>query len=61
MTDFNRSNWAKEEFSKQYVENADIYIVERRRMFDILKSFYRHFLDDRTDAEFCDLDPAMGS
>ena len=55
MTDFNQSNWAKAEFSKQYVENADIYIVERRRMFDILKSFYRHYLADRPDCRMLDI------
>lgn len=55
MTDFNNTNWSKPEFSRQYRDNADIYIVERRRMFDILKSFYRHFLKDKGKCNVLDL------
>lgn len=43
MTDFDKSNWAKAEFSRGYVDNADVFIVERRRMLSVLQSFYRHF------------------
>ncbi len=32
MTNFNESRWAKPEFSKEYRDNADIYIVESRKM-----------------------------
>lgn len=55
MTDFSESNWAKAEFSRQYRNNADIYIVERRRMLDILKSFYKHFFSDKTRTRILDL------
>ena len=44
MDEFSKTNWAKPEFSRQYRDNADIYIVERRRMIEIMKSFYRHYL-----------------
>ena len=44
MTDFDNSNWANPEFSRGYVDNADIFIVERRRMLSVLQSFYRHFV-----------------
>jgi tRNA (cmo5U34)-methyltransferase len=44
MTDFTETNWAKKEFGRDYLEKADIYIVERRRMLGILRSFTRHFL-----------------
>ncbi|MCK7485662.1 MAG: hypothetical protein MZU97_08960, partial [Bacillus subtilis] len=37
------SPWAKEEFSENYLDNADIYIVERRRMFRLVASLYTHF------------------
>lgn len=43
MKEFDRSNWAKPEFSDAYRENADIFVVERRRMFHIVKSYYVHF------------------
>jgi tRNA (cmo5U34)-methyltransferase len=44
MTDFTKTNWAKAEFGRNYLEKADIYIVERRQMFGILRSFMSHFL-----------------
>ncbi|MBI5827226.1 MAG: class I SAM-dependent methyltransferase [Deltaproteobacteria bacterium] len=47
MTDFSETNWAKADFSKEYAENADIFILERRRLLEILKSFYRNFLAGR--------------
>ncbi len=46
MTEFGRSRWADPDFTKEYRENADIYIVERGRMFGIMRSFYRHFISD---------------
>lgn len=55
MTDFNESNWARPDFSRQYIDNADIYIVERRRLFEILRSFYRHFLKDGVKKRVLDL------
>ncbi len=55
MTEFNKSNWAKTDFTQQYRDNADIYIVERRRLLEILKSFYRHFLGKREQNHIVDI------
>lgn len=55
MTEFEQSNWARSDFSQEYVDNADIYIVERKRLFEILKSFYRHFLKNRRNKKIIDL------
>ena len=55
MTEFNKSKWANAEFGKEYIDNADIYIVERRRLLEILKSFYRHFLSERGQNRILDL------
>lgn len=55
MTDFNRTSWAKEEFSRNYLDKADIYIVERRRMFAILRSFSNHFLQKSGKKRLLDL------
>ncbi len=49
MTDFNKSNWAKRDFIQQYRENADIYVVERQRMFGIMKSFYTHYISGKNN------------
>jgi tRNA (cmo5U34)-methyltransferase len=55
MTEFNKSNWASSEFSQEYVDNADICIVERIRSHSIVKSFYKHFLKDKSQRRILDL------
>ena len=55
MTDFDKSHWAQKDFSNQYLEDSDIYIVERRRLFEILKSFYRYFLGNKKNNKVLDL------
>ena len=55
MTEFKKSNWASAEFSQEYVYNADICIVERRRSHSIVKSFYKHFLKDKPQRRILDL------
>ncbi len=55
MTDFTESNWAKTEFSRDYLDKADIYIAERRKMLGILGSFVRHFLSSKEDKRILDL------
>jgi len=44
MSKFEKSEWAEKKHAREFVENADIYILERKRLFKILKSFYRYFL-----------------
>lgn len=44
MSKFEESEWAQENHAKEFVDYADIYVLERKRLFKILKSFYRHFL-----------------
>jgi tRNA (cmo5U34)-methyltransferase len=55
MTEFNKSQWAKPEFIQQYIDSADIYIVERRRLLEILKSFYRYFIINKPHRTVLDL------
>jgi tRNA (cmo5U34)-methyltransferase len=43
MGKFGESMWADEEFSNNYLENADIYIVERRKMIKMISSFFVHY------------------
>jgi tRNA (cmo5U34)-methyltransferase len=49
MSKFEKSEWAEEGHAKQFLENADIYILERQRLFEILKSFYRYFLKNKVN------------
>lgn len=55
MTEFDKSNWANPEFSRGYRDNADVFIVERRRMLAILQSFYIHFIKDGKGKALLDL------
>ncbi len=55
MTEFDKSHWAEKDFSNQYLEAADIYIVERKKLLEILKSFYRYFLANKKDNKILDL------
>lgn len=54
-TDFNESNWARPEFSREFSDNADVYIIERRRLLDIMKSFYRFHFAGREAVSVLDL------
>jgi tRNA (cmo5U34)-methyltransferase len=55
MTEFNKSHWAKPEFTKEYRDSADVYIVERRKLLEILKSFYKHFIGNKPNSNILDL------
>jgi tRNA (cmo5U34)-methyltransferase len=46
MSEFEKSEWAEAEHAKEFMENAEIYILERKRLFSILRSFYRYFIMD---------------
>jgi len=55
MTEFSKSQWAKAEFTQEYRDSADVYIVERIRLFEILKSFYKHFVASKSGSNVLDL------
>lgn len=47
MSSFEDSEWSRKKHVNEFVENADIYILERKRLYKILKSFFGYFLEDR--------------
>ncbi len=47
MSKFENSEWAEDKHAKEFMENADIYILERQRLFKVLKSFYRYFIGNK--------------
>jgi tRNA (cmo5U34)-methyltransferase len=55
MTEFNKTNWAKTDFTRDYLDKADIYIVERRKMFAIVRSFFEYFLHEPGQKRILDL------
>lgn len=61
MSKFEKSEWAKNKHVQEFVENADIYILERKRMLAILKSFYRYFILNRSEQTVKVLDLGCGN
>jgi tRNA (cmo5U34)-methyltransferase len=55
MTEFSKSHWAKAEFAREYRENANIYIMDRDRLLEILRSFYKHFIGKKLGCNILDL------
>ena len=55
MTEFDKTRWSEKNFAHEFLETADIRILERQRMLQILKSFYRHFFGDKKETKVLDL------
>lgn len=55
MAEFNKSQWAKAEITQEYRDGADVFIVERVRLLEILKSFYSHFIGNKSENNVLDL------
>jgi tRNA (cmo5U34)-methyltransferase len=55
MSEFEKSEWAEKEHAQGFLENADIFILERRRLLKVLKSFYRQFLGEKNRTKVLDL------
>jgi tRNA (cmo5U34)-methyltransferase len=60
MTEFDKSQWMKPQFTQAYREEADVYIVERRRLLEMLRSFYGHFLGNKPGNRVLDLGSGDG-
>jgi len=43
MNEFEKSNWNRADYSQDYLDNADIYIQDRKTLLNVLASFYRKF------------------
>jgi tRNA (cmo5U34)-methyltransferase len=55
MSDFRESAWADKRFAESYLDKADIYIVERRRMFGIASSLFAYFFNREEAVRILDL------
>jgi tRNA (cmo5U34)-methyltransferase len=55
MDTFNKSAWAQEEFSKDFLEKADIYIQERRKMISSMSSLFSFYFKKKRDIHILDL------
>jgi tRNA (cmo5U34)-methyltransferase len=55
MSDFNKSAWADNKFAQNYLDKADIYIVERRKMFWFVSSLVSHFRHDKQNIKLLEM------
>lgn len=55
MTEYDGSRWASPEFAQEYRDGADVFIVERWRLLQIVKSFYNNFLKNKPGNNVLDL------
>ena len=55
MDTFNQSAWAQEKFSKDFLEKADIYIQERRKMISNMSSLFSFYFNLKRDIHILDL------
>jgi tRNA (cmo5U34)-methyltransferase len=55
MSDFNKSAWADNKFAENYLDKADVYIVERRKMFWYVSSLFQHFFARRENIKLLDI------
>lgn len=55
MDTFKQSAWAQEQFSKNFLEKADIYIQERRKMISYVSSLFSFYFNSKRDIQILDL------
>lgn len=60
MSKFEKSEWNRKESAQEFIDNADFYILERKRLFEIMKSLYSHFLKDNKNKSLKVLDIGCG-
>ena len=55
MTELTDSHWSDSKFSQGYRDSADDFIPERRKLMDITKFLFGHFMGGRNDRSVLDL------
>ena len=55
MDTFNQSAWTQDKFSKDFLEKADIYIQERRKMISNMSSLFSFYFNSKRDIHILDL------
>ncbi len=55
MSKFEKSRWADTEFSRNYRDEADVYLPFRREFIETAKSLYAYFIAARSEARVLDL------
>lgn len=55
MNEFNESAWSEKNFASNYLDKADIYIMERRSLFWTVVSNFRHFAPVKDTVRLLDI------
>src|SRR5262249_12471364 len=59
-TNFGTTLWSDSKYAQEYRDHADEVIVERRYLFQVVRSFLRYFAE-REELQICDLGCGDGS
>jgi tRNA (cmo5U34)-methyltransferase len=60
MDEFKKTEWINAESAREFIENSDYYILERNKVFKILKSFLKNNLADNKNGHLSVLDLGCG-
>jgi len=60
MSDFDQSQWADSDFSREYRDQADSYVPERHKLIEVTQSLYRHFIKSEKPRRILDLGSGDG-
>ena len=55
MTEFEKTQWSGKETADWFIKEADMRVVDRKRLIETLKSFYKHFLGVKKNNKVLDL------
>lgn len=55
MSKFEKTRWADGEFSRNYIDEASIYVPYRQKFLEVSISLYSHFIDTKINARVLDL------
>ena len=58
LTEFKKTPWSAKETTDWFLKEAEMRVVDRRRLIEILKSFYKHFIGAKD--QNCVLDLGCG-
>ena len=47
MSELRIQKWKNKTSAHEFIDQADYYILKRKKQFEIMKSLYNYFLNDR--------------
>jgi tRNA (cmo5U34)-methyltransferase len=60
MSEFEESEWKNQESVANFVQNSESYLLERKRIFEVMRSFYNYFLKNNQKSAVKAIDLGCG-